>query len=155
MTVIVELRPDCGVIGCSGGATRFQIHLDNAADCGQRRGSQNVIDAPSPIVLKSVAEVVPIGILHAIGVEMAENVSKSPADGVAIGFACLDVKVRIVDATIRMVNIDRLGSNVQIADPNGRLVLVADDEHNPSSDSLRLYRGRVSGRLLRETERQV
>jgi hypothetical protein len=45
----------------------------------------------------------------------------SPPDRVAIGVTCVDVKVRIVDTVIRVVNIDRLGRDVQIAEPNGRL----------------------------------
>ena len=52
--------------------------------------------------------------------EFPKHINESPADRVAIGVTCVDVEVRIVDPVIRVVNIDWLGSDVQIAEPNGR-----------------------------------
>lgn len=67
---------------------------------------------------KSVPEVVPIGVLHPIRVELTKHISESPANRVTIRFACVNVKIRIVHAVIRMVNIDRLRRDVQITEPN-------------------------------------
>ena len=78
-----------------------------------------MVDAPAPIMCKSVPEVVPIGVLHAIRVELTKHISESPANRVTIRFACVNVKIRIVHAVIRMVNIDRLRRDVQITEPNG------------------------------------
>jgi hypothetical protein len=45
----------------------------------------------------------------------------SPADGVTIGVARVDVEVWIVDAAVRVVNIDWFRCDVQVTEPNGRL----------------------------------
>ncbi len=66
-----------------------------------------MVDAPAPIMCKGVPEVVPIGVLHAIRVKLTKHISESPASRVTIRFACVNVKIRIVHAVIRMVNIDR------------------------------------------------
>ena len=80
-----------------------------------------MIDAPSPVVRKSVTEIVPISVLHPFEVEPPKHIMESPADRVTIGFARLDVEVRIVDAAIRVVDVDRFRRDIQITEPNGRL----------------------------------
>src|SRR5579875_972953 len=79
-----------------------------------------MVDAPPPVMRKSVPKIVPVGILHPVGVQLAEHVLKSPAGRVTVSLTRVDVEIRIVDAAIGMVNIDWLRRYVQIAEPNGR-----------------------------------
>src|ERR1035438_4812564 len=80
-----------------------------------------MVDTPAPVVIERVAEIVPIGVLHAVGIELAEYIDESPPDGVPVSFARVDVKIGIVDAAIGVVHIDRFGRDIQIAEPDGGL----------------------------------
>src|ERR1039458_10467158 len=108
MTAIVEFRPNQGVIGCSGCTARFQVHVANATNGGQRSCCQNVVDAPSPIVREGIPEVIPVGVLHPVGVEFPKHINESPGDRVAIGVTCVNVEVRIDRKSTRL-NSSHLG----------------------------------------------
>ena len=122
--MVIELSPDDSVIGCSRGATRLQVYVAGAANGRQRSRCQNVVDAPSPIVPERIAEIVPVSILHAIRVEFSKHIGESPSDRVAVGFAGVNVKVRVIDATVRVLDVDGLRRDVQIAEPDRRQVRV-------------------------------
>src|SRR5713226_1841620 len=80
-----------------------------------------MVDAPAPIVLKGAPEVIPVGVLHTVRMKLAEDVDKSPVTRVLVGIARINVEVDVIDAAVGMVHVDRLGSDVQIPQPNGGL----------------------------------
>ena len=45
---------------------------------------------------------------------------KPQADGLLVGVAGVDVKIGVVDAAVGVVDVDGLGSDVQVAGPDGR-----------------------------------
>ena len=80
-----------------------------------------MVDAPTPIVIEGVAEVIPVGILHAVRVKLPKDIDESPFHGVAVGLAGVSVEIGIVDAAVGVVDVDGLRGDIQIAQPNGRL----------------------------------
>ena len=80
-----------------------------------------MIDAPSPVVFEGVSEVIPIRVLNAIGVQFAKQIDKSPACCFLVCVARIDMKVDIIDAMLRMINVNGFGCDVQVAEPDRRL----------------------------------
>ena len=108
----IEFRPDHRVIRCAGRAPRVHVYIGAAASGDQRRRCKDMIDAPSPVIFEGVPEVIPIGVLNNIRVELSEHIHKSPVPRLLVGVARVDMEIDIVDTFLGMVNVNRLGSDV-------------------------------------------
>src|ERR1035438_2056933 len=117
----LELRPHHRVIRSPGRFPRLQVDVRTAACRRQRPSSQYVIDAPSPVMVERIAEVIPVRILHAVRVQLPEYIYKAPRNSVPVSFAGVDMEIRVVNAPVRMVDIYRLGRDIQVARPDRRL----------------------------------
>ena len=80
-----------------------------------------MIDTPAEVPLEGVAEEIPIGVLNDIGMKFAEDIDEAPRDGLLISLPGLDVEIRIVHAFFRMVDVNRLRCDIEIAYPDCRL----------------------------------
>src|SRR5687767_14822495 len=78
-----------------------------------------MVDPPSPVVRIRIPEVIPIGILHAIRVQLSKHIDKAPRYSLLVGVAGVDMKIGIVDAAVRMVHIDWFRRYIQVAKPHG------------------------------------
>src|SRR5262249_12566244 len=67
LSIESEFGPHHRVIRCTSRLSWLAVDIRSFDLFGQRRRSENVIDPPAPVVIKSVAEVIPVGVLHAIG----------------------------------------------------------------------------------------
>src|SRR2546421_6291258 len=81
---LLELSPDNRVVRCAVRLTRLEIHVGDFAALRQRRRRQNVIDAPAKVTFKRVSKVVPIRVLHTIGMELSEDIDKPPGNGLFV-----------------------------------------------------------------------
>jgi hypothetical protein len=54
-------------------------------------------------------------------VEHAKDIDESPGDGLLVGVSCVDVKIGIVHAPFRMVDVNRPRGDIEISNPDGRL----------------------------------
>src|SRR5690349_8102037 len=97
---------------------RRQIHVSIAASRRKRRSRKNMVNAPAPVILEGVSEVVPVGVLDAIRVQLAECIDKSPSCRLLIGVPSVNVKVYIVHPVVGMIYVDRLRSHIQISEPD-------------------------------------
>src|SRR4051794_27426099 len=95
-------------------APRYQVDLHLSASCRHWSRDHNVVDPPAPVVAKRTAEVVPVGIRHGIGMQHAERVGEAPGSRLFERLASIDVEVGIIYATVGVVYVDRLRSDVQI-----------------------------------------
>jgi hypothetical protein len=77
-----------------------------------------VIDTPAVVSAERVAEIVPIGILNAVGVQFAKDVHEAPINGMIVGLARVDVEIHVVDALVRVVHVDCLGRDIEVSQPN-------------------------------------
>lgn len=115
----VEFSPGDGVVGGGGGAAGIEVDIGFAAAGGQRGGGEYVIDAPAEVALKGIAEIIPVGVLDAVGMKLTEDIDEAPGDGAGEGVAGIDVEVDVVDAVVGVVDVDGFGSDVHIAGPDG------------------------------------
>src|SRR2546423_4525787 len=83
-----------------------------------------MIDSPAPVILKSVPEIIPIGVLDAVRIKLPEYVDESPGDCLLVGVPGIDVEIDVVHAPVRMVDIDRFRSHVQVSKPDGGLARI-------------------------------
>src|SRR6204780_4743917 len=88
---------------------------------GHNSGRQYMVDAPAEVPLEGVAEEIPIGVLNDIGVELAEDIDESPGDGLLVSGPGVDVEIGVVHAFFSVVDIDGLGCDVEVANPDCRL----------------------------------
>src|SRR6516164_1967947 len=79
-----------------------------------------MIDSPTEVPLQGVSIVIPVCVLNRIGVEFPEHIDETPIARPRVSFASVDMEIDIIDALVRMVNVNWLGSDVKIAEPNGR-----------------------------------
>ncbi len=63
---------------------------------------------------------IPIGVLNDIGVKLAEYIDESPRDGIFVSLAGVDVEIGVVHAFFRVVDVDGLGGDIEIAHPDRR-----------------------------------
>src|SRR5207302_2070085 len=91
---------------------------------GKERCSHDVVDAPAPIVLERIAEVIPVGILNPLGMKFPKNVHKAPTGRLRVGCAGVDMEVNIVDPAVRMIYVEGFRSDVHIARPDDRLLRI-------------------------------
>src|SRR5665213_1789695 len=105
------------MIGSAGSLARRQIDIRMRAEFRKRPSCEDMIDSPAPVVAKRISEVIPIGVLHPFRVELPENVNETPRGRGFVGIASVDVEIDIVDAALRVINIDGLGSDIQISKP--------------------------------------
>jgi hypothetical protein len=101
---------------CTAG---IEIDFHVPADAGEGHGCHDVVDAPGPVALKCVSEVVQIGVLDTVGVKRAEHVGEAPGGSPFEGVACVDVEIDVVDAVVGMVDVDGFRGDVQVAKPDG------------------------------------
>ncbi len=80
-----------------------------------------MVNAPAPVVLQRIAEVIPIRVLNAVWVALTEEVDPTPIENFLEGFSRVDVKVRIVGAAVRVIDINGLRRDIEVAEPDGRL----------------------------------
>src|SRR5579883_370514 len=120
----LELRPDRRVVGGSGGAAGFQVHIASVTGGGQRGGRQDVVNPPSPIVRERVPEIIPVRVLHAIRIQLPKYILEAPTHRVPVGLPRVDVEIRVVEAAIGVIHVDGLGRDIQISQPQGRPVRI-------------------------------
>jgi len=89
---------------------------------GHHPGRQYMVDAPTEVPLEGVAEEIPVGVLNDIRVELAKDVDESPGDGLFVSVPGVEVEIGIVHALFRVVDIDGLGGDVEVANPDRRLI---------------------------------
>ena len=119
---LLEFRPDDGVVGGSGDFTWGHIDLGETAARGQRTCRQYVVDAPAEIALEGIAKEIPVGVLNDIRVKFAKNIDESPGDHLLVGDSSIDVEVGIVHASFGMVDVNRLGGDIEVAKPDRRCI---------------------------------
>src|SRR5947208_16448606 len=107
----IELRPADGVIRCGRRFSRLEIDIAEAAGFGEGGGGEDVVDAPAPVVVEGVAEIIPVGVLDTIGMELAEDVGEAPPQRFLVSVAGVDVEVDVVDTAVGMVDVDGLGGD--------------------------------------------
>src|SRR5580765_8545093 len=62
----LELRPHDRVIRRAGRFARLEIDVCALAAFGQRRSGQYMVDPPTPVILKRVPKIIPIGVLDPV-----------------------------------------------------------------------------------------
>jgi hypothetical protein len=118
----IEFCPDDGVVGGPGDFTRSHVDFSGMAARGHDPGRQDMVDAPAEVSLEGVAKEIPIGVLNDIRVKLAEDIDESPGCGLLVSVAGVDVKIGIVDAFFRMVDIDGFGGDIEVANPDCRFM---------------------------------
>src|ERR1700676_5027184 len=86
-----------------------------------------MVDAPTEVSLKGVSEVIPISVLHELRMEFAKDVDEPPRYGLLISRAGVNMEIDIVCTLFRMVDIDGLGRDVQVTNPDGWFLRVQGD----------------------------
>ncbi len=71
-----------------------------------------MIDAPAKIALQRVSKVIPVGVLHTIGVELSKDVDEPPAHRLFVGGSGIDVEIYIVHTPLGVIDVDRLWSDI-------------------------------------------
>src|SRR5579884_434986 len=102
------------------GPPRLHVDVALCATCGELFRRENMIDAPAPVILKRPSEVIPVSVLNAVWMHFTEKIDKAPRRCFFEGIPRIDVKIDVVDPMIGMVDVDRFGSNVDIAEPDRR-----------------------------------
>src|SRR5260370_26625290 len=86
-----------------------------------------MVDAPTEVSLKGVSEVIPISVLHELRMEFAKDVHEPPRHRLFINRAGVNMEIDIVYTLFRMVDIDGLGRDVEITNPDRWFVRVQRD----------------------------
>src|SRR5438874_2161144 len=81
-----------------------------------------MINPPAEILTESAPEVVPIGVLNLVGMQLAIDVDEAPGDSFFEGHTRINVEVGIPFTAIWVIHIDRLRRDIEVANPNGRLL---------------------------------
>jgi hypothetical protein len=71
------------VVGCGWCAAGIEVDFHAPADADEGRGCDDVIDAPTPVVLKRISEIVTTGVLDTVGCS-ARNISVKPQAAVRL-----------------------------------------------------------------------
>ena len=71
-----------------------------------------MIDAPAKIALQRVSKVIPVGVLHTIGVELSKDVDEPPANRLFVGGSGIDVKIYVVYSPVGMIYVNWLGGDI-------------------------------------------
>ena len=71
-----------------------------------------MIDTPSKVWPHCVSIIVPVGVLNDVRVKLSIDVDEPPSDGFFIGVSGVDMKIRVVHAPVRVIDIDWLRRNV-------------------------------------------
>src|SRR4051794_19728288 len=103
------------------GLPGLHVYLYVTARCRKRRGHQDVINAPAPIVLECISKVIPIRVLNAVGVKLSKGVGESPLNYLLKCIARINMEVDIVYSAVGMIDVNWLGGYVQVAEPNDRV----------------------------------
>lgn len=83
-----------------------------------------MVDAPTEVSLEGIPEVVPISVLNGFRVEFAKDVNEPPGGCFFVSISSVDVKIDVVDALFRMINVNWLWSDIDVAHPDCRLLRI-------------------------------
>src|SRR5215469_3181669 len=114
----IELCPNYRVIGGRFGSPGRHVDLTMDTTLRQWLRGENMVDPPAEIPLQCISIVIPIGVLNGIGVEFSEHVDKPPVARLFVGVAGVNMEIDIIDALLRVINVNGLGSDVQVSKPN-------------------------------------
>jgi len=102
--------------------TRPHIALDAGGDqaAGKGRAQQQMIDAQAGVAGKGVPEIFPERVDPLIGMQGPQRVGPALRDKAAIGVAHLRPKQRVIDPSLRRVDVEIGRHDVEVAGQNGR-----------------------------------
>ena len=100
------------MVRCAFHFARLQIYVANLAAVRQWRSCKNVIYAPPEIALKRVSKEIPVRILHALRMKLSKDVDEPPTGRLFVGGSRVDVEIYIVYPPVRVIDVDRLGSDI-------------------------------------------
>ena len=95
--------------------------MSGVAASRQDARRQDMVDTPAEIPLESVAKEIPVSVLNDIRVKFAKDIDESQGDDFFVGIPSVDVKIDIVHTLLRVIDVNRFGGDIEIANPDRRL----------------------------------